>query len=158
MVYMLRRRTGARPVTRVRYQVGEQFGIAEQGSLEHFLMERYRVYQHRGRSLWTVQVVHRPYPLHRAHVEALEDEGARASRRSVSIGYRPQLLEPRRRLRAGELMRGYGYIRAALRQCARCLWCCGQASPLVPRARCRNEHLLGRVSVRGRIVRTPVSV
>jgi hypothetical protein len=158
MVYMLRRRTGARPVTRVRYQVGEQFGIAEQGSLEHFLMERYRLDQHRGRSLWTVQVVHRPYPLHRAHVEALEDEGARVSRRSVSSATVPNCWSRDAVFGAGELMRGYGYIRAALRQCARCLWCCGQASPLVPRARCRNEHLLGRVSVRGRIVRTPVSV
>jgi uncharacterized protein YqjF (DUF2071 family) len=80
--YVLRRRVAARPSTRLRYHVGEHLGPAEPGTLEHFLVERYRFHQQRGPTLWTVEVSHRPYPLQRAHVETLEDElvGAAAIR------------------------------------------------------------------------------
>jgi hypothetical protein len=87
--YLLRRRTGEQPTARVRYQIGDDLGIAATGSLEHFLIERYRFHQQRGRTLWTVEVAHRPYPLQRAHVEALADELVRAA--GISVPGEPPL-------------------------------------------------------------------
>jgi uncharacterized protein YqjF (DUF2071 family) len=78
--YVLRRRGGARPSVHLRYHVGEHLGPAEPGTLEHFLVERYRFHQQRGPTLWTVEVAHQPYPLQRAHVQILEDELVGAAR------------------------------------------------------------------------------
>jgi uncharacterized protein YqjF (DUF2071 family) len=72
--YLLRRRSGVRPVIRVNYQVSDALGSAAQGSLEHFLIERYRFHQLRGRFLWTVDVADQPYWLYRAHLSALREE------------------------------------------------------------------------------------
>jgi uncharacterized protein YqjF (DUF2071 family) len=78
--YFVHRRTGSRPSARVRYYVGEHLGAAEPGSLDHFLIERYRLHLLRGASLWTVEVAHQPYPLQRAYVEAIEDQLMRAAK------------------------------------------------------------------------------
>jgi hypothetical protein len=108
--YVLRRGTGARPFTRIRYKIGDYLGTALPASLEHFLVERYRFHQQRGPSLWTVEVAHRPYPLHRAHVEGLEDELVRAARMNVggeaplvhfASGVDVQVFAPRVRLLRG---------------------------------------------------------
>ena len=72
--YALQRLSGARPSLAVRYQVGEPLGPAAPGTLEHFLIERYILYAARRSGLWTTQVHHRPYPLHRAQVLALHEE------------------------------------------------------------------------------------
>ena len=107
--YTLRRRTGSR--VRMRYQVTDPVGIAAAGTLDHFLIERYRLHQPRGRFLWTVQVAHQPYPLYRAHLEALEDELVRAAGISVSgapplvhfaSGVDVQVFGPRIRLLRGK--------------------------------------------------------
>ncbi len=58
---------------RVRYSVGEPLGPAEPETLEHFLVERYLLHVERGPTLWTVQVHHRPYPLHRAQLLAVQE-------------------------------------------------------------------------------------
>jgi uncharacterized protein YqjF (DUF2071 family) len=53
----------------VRCRVGVPIGVAAPGSLEHFLVERYRFYvMRRGRVLST-EVRHPPYPLHAATVD-----------------------------------------------------------------------------------------
>jgi uncharacterized protein YqjF (DUF2071 family) len=70
--YTLRRRAG--PGVHVRYRVGADLGVATHGTLEHFLIERYRLHHPRGPSLWTVQVAHRPYPLQQVRLEALQDD------------------------------------------------------------------------------------
>lgn len=72
--YALQRRTGARPLCHVRYEVGEPLGPATPGTLEHFLIERYLLHVQRGPTRWTVQVHHRPYPLRRARLLLLQDE------------------------------------------------------------------------------------
>jgi uncharacterized protein YqjF (DUF2071 family) len=72
--YTLRRFAGAQPMVHVRYTVGEPVGPAPPGTLEHFLIERYLLHVQRGPTLWTVQVHHRPYPLHRARLLERQDE------------------------------------------------------------------------------------
>jgi uncharacterized protein YqjF (DUF2071 family) len=72
--YVLRRRTGTHPTAHVRYEVGEHRGVAVPSSLEHFLVERYRFHLQRGRTLWTVEVSHQPYPLQQAHLLALDEQ------------------------------------------------------------------------------------
>lgn len=63
-----------------RYRVGEVAGVAQPGTLDHFLIERYLLYTD-----WTLagmmvgQVHHQPYPLQRAMLEHLDcDTLARA--------------------------------------------------------------------------------
>jgi uncharacterized protein YqjF (DUF2071 family) len=85
--YVVRRRVGGRPSAHLRYEVGDYLGPAEPGSLEHFLVERYRFHQQRGPSLWTVAVAHQPYSLQRAHVQALEDQLVGAARIRVPDTY-----------------------------------------------------------------------
>jgi uncharacterized protein YqjF (DUF2071 family) len=53
----------------VRYEVGDKIGPAAEGTLEHFLAERYYLYAVTARDvLLRGQVHHRPYPLRRARV------------------------------------------------------------------------------------------
>ena len=47
--------------------------IAEPGSLEFFLIERYLLHVKRRNGLWTTQVHHRPYPVYRARVLRLQE-------------------------------------------------------------------------------------
>jgi uncharacterized protein YqjF (DUF2071 family) len=72
--YHLQRCAGRGPACRVRYQPGELVGLAEPGTLDFFLIERYLLHVQRGPSLWTVQVHHQPYPLQQVRVLELEDE------------------------------------------------------------------------------------
>jgi uncharacterized protein YqjF (DUF2071 family) len=65
--YRLRRCADPWAVCHARYAPGEPTGSAEPGSLDFFLIERYLLHVQRGRSLWTVQVHHRPYPLQRVN-------------------------------------------------------------------------------------------
>jgi uncharacterized protein YqjF (DUF2071 family) len=84
--YALQRLTGSRPLCHVRYEVGEPRGPAEPNTLDHFLIERYLLHVQRGPTLWTVQVHHRPYPLHQARLLKLEDELIGAAGIQVPIG------------------------------------------------------------------------
>ena len=72
--YDMQRLSGARPRLAVRYEPGEYLGASAPGTLEHFLIERYLLHVQRGRTLWTVQVHHAPYPVQRARVLSLFDE------------------------------------------------------------------------------------
>jgi uncharacterized protein len=58
----------------VRYQVSDDLGAAEPGTLDHFLIERYLLFVKRRGHLWSGQVHHPPYPLRRASVTELHDE------------------------------------------------------------------------------------
>lgn len=57
----------------VGYTVGEAMGNAEPGSLEEFLVERYRFFTVRGGRVLATEVRHPPYPLHRAGVTGVEE-------------------------------------------------------------------------------------
>ena len=67
-----------------RWSVGAPIGSAAGGSLEEFLVERYRLYSRAaGPLLWTGPVVHEPWPLFQATVEELSED------LSVAAGLRP---------------------------------------------------------------------
>jgi uncharacterized protein YqjF (DUF2071 family) len=67
-----------------RYSVGAAAGPAARGSLEEFLVERYRLYSRAvGPALWCGPVVHEPWPLFKAAVEELEED------LSLAAGMRP---------------------------------------------------------------------
>jgi uncharacterized protein len=68
----------------VRYAVGAAMGRAAPGSLEEFLVERYRLYSRAaGPALWCGPVVHEPWPLFHAAVEELSED------LSTAAGMRP---------------------------------------------------------------------
>jgi uncharacterized protein YqjF (DUF2071 family) len=52
----------------LRYRVGEAIGAAVPGTFEHFLAERYLLFAAADGRIFSGQVHHRPYPLHRAEV------------------------------------------------------------------------------------------
>jgi uncharacterized protein YqjF (DUF2071 family) len=72
--YAMQRLAGTRPRLAVRYEIGAYRGASPLGTLEHFLIERYLLHVQRGRTLWTVQVHHAPYPVQQARVHSLFDE------------------------------------------------------------------------------------
>jgi uncharacterized protein YqjF (DUF2071 family) len=74
IAYRSRRRRGdAR--AEFTYRLGESRGVAEPGSLEFFLVERYLLFtDHRDRLL-RAQVHHRPYPLHSVTVNGMAVAG-----------------------------------------------------------------------------------
>jgi uncharacterized protein YqjF (DUF2071 family) len=58
----------------VHYEVGEELGSATEGTLEHFLAERYFLYALTGSDvLLRGQVHHTPYPLRRARIVELRE-------------------------------------------------------------------------------------
>jgi len=58
----------------VTYEVGEELGPAVEGTLEHFLAERYFLYALTGSNvLLRGQVHHSPYPLRRARITELDE-------------------------------------------------------------------------------------
>jgi uncharacterized protein len=67
--YRSARRQGG-PPSRFRYRAQGPGRLAEIGSLEHFLIERYRLYARQARQqiLLTGEVEHAPYPLHDAEL------------------------------------------------------------------------------------------
>jgi uncharacterized protein YqjF (DUF2071 family) len=75
--YALRRRRG--PSCRLRYDIGERVGIAVGGTRDHFLIERYLLHVRRGCTLWTVRVVHPPYPLQQVNVNHLDEQLVQAA-------------------------------------------------------------------------------
>jgi uncharacterized protein len=72
--YRMRRASGSKPGLQARCRLGEPLGEASAGTLEHFLVERYLLHVLRGKSLWTVQVHHQPYPLQKATLLEFRDE------------------------------------------------------------------------------------
>ncbi|MBX3233961.1 MAG: DUF2071 domain-containing protein [Labilithrix sp.] len=67
------RKSDPRATLDVVYDVGEELGPSELGTLEHFLLERYYLFvQHKDKVL-TGQVHHVPYPARRAELVYLEE-------------------------------------------------------------------------------------
>jgi uncharacterized protein len=61
-------RLGSGSSLHYRYRPTEKLGEANLGSLEFFLIERYRLFARRGNKLFTGQVHHSPYQLHKVAV------------------------------------------------------------------------------------------
>jgi uncharacterized protein len=61
-------RFGSRSSLHYQYRPTEKLGEAKFGSLEFFLIERYRLFARRANRLFTGQVHHSPYQLHRVEV------------------------------------------------------------------------------------------
>ncbi len=59
--------------------------VAEFGSLEHFLVERYLLFSHDGKNLFRGRVAHAPYRLHHARLESCEENLIAAA----NIAYSP---------------------------------------------------------------------
>lgn len=57
---------------RVRCRIGDELGTAAPGSLESYLVERYRFQVVRAGWVWTTEVRHPPYGLRAAHVEEVD--------------------------------------------------------------------------------------
>jgi uncharacterized protein len=72
--YAMERRSPSKPHFSARYQPGAPLGCAPPGSLEHFLVERYLLHVERHSGLWTLQVHHRPYPVHDVRVHQHHEE------------------------------------------------------------------------------------
>jgi uncharacterized protein YqjF (DUF2071 family) len=66
-------RTGGRAITEITAEVGEVRAMAESGSLEYFLTERYLLYSMRAEKLVQGQVWHSPYLLHDVTSFAVEE-------------------------------------------------------------------------------------
>jgi uncharacterized protein YqjF (DUF2071 family) len=74
------------------WRIREELGNAKEGTLEHFLCERYFLYAARGEKLWRGQVHHTPYPLRAARIDHLEENlvkqaGIETTRGPVSVLY-----------------------------------------------------------------------
>ncbi len=67
-------RIGAGPESHFRYRAAGAHTAAEPGTLEFFLVERYRLYAHDARAdrLWTGRVAHAPYEIAAAEVTACD--------------------------------------------------------------------------------------
>ncbi len=78
--YVCRRLGPNGPRLSVRYEVLDDLGTGDPGTLEHFLIERYLLFVERRGALWSGQVHHTPYPLRRARVVDLYDELVGAAR------------------------------------------------------------------------------
>lgn len=66
-------RSGRSPRLKVKYEVGEPMPAPEPGSLEFFLVERYRLYARKGGQLYDGIVHHPPYLLRHATVTDLDE-------------------------------------------------------------------------------------
>lgn len=71
--YRLRRSGGGRTMLAADYQVGEDLGPSLPGSLQHFLVERYRFHLVSGERLTTCEVRHPPYALRAARIISLAE-------------------------------------------------------------------------------------
>ncbi len=56
-----------------RFRPGETLGPSAPGTLEHFLLERYLLFNLRGGSVWKGHVHHVPYPARRCEVLSLTE-------------------------------------------------------------------------------------
>ena len=68
------RRFGFQNSVHYRYQASEHLGEARFGTLEFFLIERYRLFARRGNKLFTGRVHHSPYQLRKAVVTDADPE------------------------------------------------------------------------------------
>ena len=68
------RRFGSRNSLHYRYRASETVGEANFGSLEFFLIERYRLFARRGNKLFTARVHHSPYSLRKVTVTDADPE------------------------------------------------------------------------------------
>jgi uncharacterized protein YqjF (DUF2071 family) len=50
------------------WTVGDRLPQSEPGSLQFFLTERYALYSASGAALYRARILHRPWPLHEAHL------------------------------------------------------------------------------------------
>jgi uncharacterized protein YqjF (DUF2071 family) len=71
--YASRRRLRGSAQLIVAWRVGEPIGFAAPDTRDHFLIERYALYVARWGRVYRARVRHPPYPLHRAHVDALTE-------------------------------------------------------------------------------------
>jgi uncharacterized protein len=62
------RRFGYKSPLHYRYRASEKVGEANVGSIEFFLIERYRLFARRGNKLFTARVYHSPYQLRKVTV------------------------------------------------------------------------------------------
>jgi len=77
--YRSRRRTGDARLE-LQYTIGQELPPSEPGTLQFFLAERYLLYARDGHGqLFRGQVHHRPYPLHAATVQKLDQTLLRAA-------------------------------------------------------------------------------
>jgi uncharacterized protein len=74
-------------VANMRIEIGEDIGLAEPGSLEFFLIERYLLYGMRGETLTAGRVNHEPYPLRKATILNTSDTLIEAA------GFKPKAWE-----------------------------------------------------------------
>lgn len=93
IAYRSRRAYGAAAFA-ARYRVGARIETAAPGTFEHFAVERYRLYAHRGGRLHTGEVRHRPYPLHAAEVLDLDETVLRAAGLPAGDGQPHALFSP----------------------------------------------------------------
>lgn len=70
----VRRRGPGSPGLEVRYRVGQPRGVAEPGSLDAFLVERYLLHVVRRGQVRTVRVRHASYPLREVEVESVSED------------------------------------------------------------------------------------
>jgi uncharacterized protein YqjF (DUF2071 family) len=68
----LSKRRGSSTLQEYRFRPSDDLGEAEIGSLEFFLIERYRLFSYRHGQLLTARVYHPPYKLRRAVVSTLD--------------------------------------------------------------------------------------
>jgi hypothetical protein len=75
-VHYATKRRGAAPKveTSVEYSLGELLGPSKEGTLEHFLLERYLLFTAKDGRVSRGQVHHVPYPAQRATLHAFEDD------------------------------------------------------------------------------------
>jgi uncharacterized protein YqjF (DUF2071 family)/predicted DCC family thiol-disulfide oxidoreductase YuxK len=63
----------------VRYRVSEEAQVAESGSLDEWLVERYTLYSHKNGELWRGRVWHEPYRIQNAFVDEWRENCLRAA-------------------------------------------------------------------------------
>jgi uncharacterized protein len=65
-----------------RYQVKEKLPASEEGSSDHFFLERYWLFLEKNKKLYKAQVHHTPYPAHRVEMHAIEESLIQAANMS----------------------------------------------------------------------------
>ena len=89
--YRSTRRSGARPYIETSWQLGEHLGPSAAGTLDHFLLERYVLFNtgRRGQ-LRSGRVHHQPYPAQRATVTRLSQTLVTAAGVPLDAGAMPE--------------------------------------------------------------------